>query len=50
MSYIHWTLVKHGWEKQAADWPYSSFHRYVKLSIYLLDWGGADEFNFDVGE
>jgi len=50
IDYVHWNPVKHGWAKQAADWPYSSFHRYVKLGIYPLDWGGAEEFNFDVGE
>jgi len=50
IDYVHWNPVKHGWPKQAADWPYSSFHRYVKLGIYPLDWGGAEEFNFDVGE
>jgi hypothetical protein len=22
------------------DWPYSSFHRMVRLGIYRLDWGG----------
>jgi hypothetical protein len=33
-----------------ADWPHSSFHRYEKLGIYPLDWGGGNEFNFDAGE
>jgi transposase-like protein len=24
------------------DWPWSSFHRYVRLGEYSLDWGAAD--------
>jgi putative transposase len=26
VGYIHWNPVKHGWVKQAHEWPYSSFH------------------------
>jgi putative transposase len=32
------------WEhaiRDPADWPYSSFHRYVKLGMYPPDWGTA---------
>jgi putative transposase len=38
--------VKHGLVKNVADWPWSSFHRYVRLGFYDPDWGGgnADEF------
>jgi len=50
IDYIHWNPVKHGWVKQVADWPHSSFHRYEKLGIYPLDWGCGNEFNFDAGE
>jgi putative transposase len=50
VDYIHWNPVKHGWVKQVADWPYSSFHHYVKLGIYPLSWGYAGEFDFDAGE
>jgi putative transposase len=39
-DYIHFNPVKHGHVKQVADWPYSSFHRMVKLGVYPLDWGG----------
>jgi putative transposase len=41
-DYIHFNPVKHGHVERAADWPYSSFHRYVERGIYDLDWG-ADE-------
>jgi putative transposase len=41
MDYIHFNPVKHGHVRRVADWPYSSFHRYVDLGIYPRDWGGA---------
>lgn len=50
VDYIHWNPVKHGWSKQAADWPYSSFHHYVRLGVYALTWGCAGVFDFDAGE
>ena len=43
VDYIHFNPVKHGWAKQAADWPYSSFHRHVKLGILPPDWAGGGE-------
>jgi len=39
MDYIHFNPVKHGYVQRVADWPYSSFHRYVKLGMYPRDWG-----------
>jgi len=39
MDYLHYNPVKHGWVKRAIDWPYSTFHRYVKQGIYAEDWG-----------
>jgi putative transposase len=46
LDYIHYNPVKHGLVKNVADWPWSSFHRYVRLGFYDPDWGGenADEF------
>ncbi len=41
LDYVHWNPVKHGLVTQARDWPYSTFHRYVKQGVYPLDWGGA---------
>jgi putative transposase len=37
VDYIHWNPVKHGHVKCAVDWPYSSFHRYVKEGIHPHD-------------
>jgi len=39
MDYIHFNPVKHGHVRRVADWPYSSFHRYVQLGAYPRDWG-----------
>jgi hypothetical protein len=47
MSNIDWNPVKHGKARQASDWPYSSFHHYVKLGVYPSTWGYAGEFDFD---
>jgi hypothetical protein len=30
--------VKHGLVNRPVDWPYSSFHRFVKLGIYPQHW------------
>jgi putative transposase len=38
IDYIHINPVKHGWVKHVADWPYSSFHRYVRQGLLPLDW------------
>ena len=44
VDYIHFNPVKHGWVKQVADWPYSSFHRYVQKDLLPPDCArGNDE-------
>jgi putative transposase len=46
MDYIHFNPVKHGHVSRVADWPYSSFHRLVRLGVYPRDWAGdANEIN-----
>lgn len=47
-DYIHWNPVKHKKVRQVADWPYSSFHRFVELGIYPINWGHTG--NFDMPE
>ncbi len=42
IDYVHYNPVKHGYVNKVADWPYSSFHRFVAKNIYPLDWGGGD--------
>jgi putative transposase len=38
VNYIHINPVKHGLVSRVADWPYSSFHRYVANGVLPLDW------------
>jgi len=42
LDYIHYNPVKHGWVKQVKDWPYSTFHYWVRQGVYPLDWGGCE--------
>jgi len=41
LDYLHWNPVKHGLVPHVADWPWSSFHRYVAQGTYPADWGGG---------
>jgi len=51
VDYIHYNPVKHGLVSRARDWPYSSFHRYVRLGWLPEDWGGdVDENGPGFGE
>jgi putative transposase len=38
VNYIHYNPVKHGLVTRAVDWPYSTFHRYVRRGIFPTDW------------
>jgi putative transposase len=40
VDYIHINPVKHRLVARVRDWPYSSFHRMVKLGVYPEDWAG----------
>lgn len=39
VDYVHFNPVKHGLAARAADWPHSSFHRYVRENKLPPDWG-----------
>jgi putative transposase len=39
LDYLHYNPVKHGLVSRVRDWPYSSFHRYVRQGFYGEDWG-----------
>ncbi len=43
LDYIHMNAVKHGLVQCAADWPHSSFRRYVKSGWYEIDWAGRTD-------
>ena len=49
IDYIHINPVKHNHAVRVADWPYSSFHRYVKQGFLPADWAGG-EHEGDFGE
>lgn len=41
VDYIHWNPRKHELVSRVQDWPYSSFHRFVREGQYESDWGGT---------
>jgi len=50
VEYIHYNPVKHGLTGAPVDWPYSSFHRYVKAGKYDPDWAaGKTDMNMTIG-
>lgn len=42
-DYIHYNPVKHGLVRAPSAWPYSSFHRFVRLGAYPPEWGRTGE-------
>ena len=40
IDYVHFNPVKHGYVARVADWPHSSFHRFVERRLLPADWGG----------
>jgi putative transposase len=40
INYIHFNPVKHRHVTRVADWPHSSFYRYVERGELDADWGG----------
>jgi len=50
-DYIHYNPVKHDLVDSPAEWPYSSFERYVRMGVYAPDWGssvGAEVLGMDL--
>jgi putative transposase len=41
IDYIHYNPVKHKLVTQPSDWPYSSFHLYVRKNLLSPNWGNA---------
>jgi len=52
LNYLHYNPVKHGLVEAVKDWPYSSFHSYIKRGILSVEWGDErdDDIRWDVGE
>jgi len=38
LDYVHYNPVKHGYVRCAHDWPWSSFHDWVRRGVYAPDW------------
>ena len=43
IDYIHFNPVKHGLVRRAADWPHSTFHRFVARGDLSAEWGCVDD-------
>lgn len=41
VDYVHINPLKHGLVARVADWPHSTFHRYVEQGIYPRNWAGV---------
>lgn len=38
VDYIHFNPLKHGLVARVQDWPFSSFHHYVRQGLLPIDW------------
>jgi len=47
IDYIHVNPLKHRLVDRVIEWPWSSFHRYIRLGEYLSDWGSHEEWYGD---
>jgi putative transposase len=50
VDYVHINPVKHGLVRRVADWPHSSFHRYVRAGMLPIDWAGEVGASWECGE
>lgn len=50
VDYVHYNPVKHGHVRQVIDWPFSSFHLYVRRGWLPKDWGCVGDFGGNFGE
>ena len=41
--YIHFNPVKHGHVSAPSQWQYSSFHRFVRLGVYPMNWAAGKQ-------
>jgi putative transposase len=50
VDYCHINPVKHGHARRVAEWPFSTFHRYVEAGVYPPDWAGKFQGDWAAGE
>lgn len=48
LDYVHYNPVKHGHARRVVDWPYSSFHRHVRLGTYPASWAGVEVSDLEI--
>jgi REP-associated tyrosine transposase len=41
VDYIHFNPIKHGLAVRVRDWPFSSFHQFVRRGLLPKDWAGT---------
>jgi putative transposase len=46
-NYIHYNPVKHGYVASPKNWEYSTFHRYVKVGFYPINWASHEKWHFE---
>jgi putative transposase len=49
VDYLHWNPVKHGLVRCVGEYPWSSFHRFVREGEYEPGWGGGVSFPGPIG-
>ena len=54
-NHVHYNPIKHGLVENLHDWPYSSFHHYVRDGRISENWAGSglrrvDALNLNFGE
>jgi putative transposase len=42
LDYVHYNPVKRGWASAPRNWPWSSFHRWVRAGHYDIGWAGEE--------
>lgn len=40
-DYVHYNPAKHGLTAAPRDWPWSTFHRFVRQGVYDPNWGAG---------
>ena len=50
VNYIHINPVKHGLVKNVIDWPWSSFHEYLRNGLLERNWAGDCVADGEFGE
>ena len=50
MDYIHYNPVKHELVQKIQQWPWSTFHRYVRQGMYPADWAESEVQNIEFVE